>query len=398
VTAPPDGDTAAQLAGHAIVHFHLQGEWLAPSHPYCVIPRVLAPFAAALCVGPATHVRDMLTRPPLPEGHLCGSPDVHFWTPPRWLPRQDRFAGLEQGMERARLRHLARWLRHRRLRPICYAFSVLDPSLIRRCLPGAPLVYHMYDDYLAYEDVPADLPQQEDGLLRNADLVIACTEALAERKRPVRPDIAVVANGVDCDRFAHPDPKTHVDLSRFPTPRIGYVGWVNQKVDLETLETIAGAYPDATILLVGDATVVQRDASPQWIALTRRPNVTVLPPVHPNEVPSVLAQLDVGIAPYDTGTWLQVGSPLKVYEYLAAGLPVVVTDTLGIQSLKDVVTTARTAEDWIAGVRQALTAGDRCSRKRRQEQARQHDWSNRGRVIAEHLATLVRPATRPRPS
>jgi glycosyltransferase involved in cell wall biosynthesis len=194
-----------------------------------------------------------------------------------------------------------------------------------------------------------------------------------------------VENGVDCQLFEHPDPRFSIDLSGYPRPRLGYVGVINQKVDLGVLAALADEFSGGTILLVGRDWYFRRNQDRRYGALLHRSNVRVLPPVHPFAVPSVLSQLDVGLAPYNRNTWAEVGSPLKVYEYLAAGIPAIVTDTAGVRSLRNVVTIVRRRDDWIQVTRQVLRMGDGATAAERRREARNHDWSHRCRQIAECL-------------
>jgi teichuronic acid biosynthesis glycosyltransferase TuaH len=160
---------------------------------------------------------------------------------------------------------------------------------------------------------------------RSESLIVSRSTAVATVSEPLAANIAqrygravdaVIENGVDYERFAQV-PRAAPDGRR---PRFVYAGTLKPTVDFDALEQLAAAVPDADIVLAGTVRPqCQRDLN----RLTRLPNVRHMGAVPPDEVPAILADADVGLMPYRSTDWTATASALKLFEYLAAGMPVV---------------------------------------------------------------------------
>jgi glycosyltransferase involved in cell wall biosynthesis len=248
-------------------------------------------------------------------------------------------------------------------------------------LPRRALAYHCADDYAHVRGFPASLPALEGELCRQADLVIVTAETLRAPRAALNPSTYWVPNGVDTAHFTAPATPAD-ELRTLCRPVLGFVGGLAQWVDVGLLAEIARARPDASLVLVGP---ISTDVGP----LTRLPNVHLLGPRPYADVPRYLAAMDVALIPFVTDPVTYHADPIKAYEYLAAGVPVVATDLPALQRLRPLVRLADRPSSFLIEIDAALRAGREADRAARQAEAAHHDWACRfaevERLLLEHL-------------
>jgi glycosyltransferase involved in cell wall biosynthesis len=275
-------------------------------------------------------------------------------------------------------------------RPVVWALLPTALPTARR-LAGRCLVYHCVDHYAANPGVDAArVDAAERALVAAADLVLASSPALAERLARQRPDVTLVANVADVELFARaaherlPEPAA---LAGLPRPRAVYAGNVAAyRVDLALLTQLADALPELQLVLVGPVGLGDGAAPPAALAALRaRPNVRVFDARPQAELPAWLAHADVALLPFLDNAHTRSSLPLKLWEYVAAGLPVVATALPQLAALErdGVLVTAKDAAGFAAALRAALSEPPR--RAERSARARGHDWAAR----IDELSALV---------
>ncbi len=225
---------------------------------------------------------------------------------------------------------------------------------------GADLtIYEARDDYVAQaetKDRAGALERRQRRMLGQCDVAWAVSKHLAERLRIDRADVIETTNGVKCSEFANPVPSTIPALEGLPHPRVGLVGNLNDRVDWELLDYVARARPSWRIVVVGP--LYPHQTGPLTVngvaKLRQNPNVTMLPAVASEEIPAVVHAFDVGLIPYRIFDATESINPLKVYQYLAAGKPVVATRIPALENLRDVVECAPVGDDFVAAIERAL--------------------------------------------
>jgi glycosyltransferase involved in cell wall biosynthesis len=247
-------------------------------------------------------------------------------------------------------------------------------------LPHAAVVYHCADDYAHVRGFPSTLPTLEAELCRRADLVVTTSETLARDRQPLNPRTYWVPNGAEIEHFAR-DVAPAGEVARLPGPRIGFVGGLSEWVDFELLARLARARPTWSLVLVGPYGV---DAT----ELGQLPNVHLLGPRPYARVPSYLAAMDVALIPFKQDPVTFHADPIKAYEYLAAGVPVVATDLPALRRLQPVVRLASTPEAFEREIAAALAEGRDAGRAARQAEATRHGWRARFDQIDHLLADL----------
>jgi glycosyltransferase involved in cell wall biosynthesis len=225
-----------------------------------------------------------------------------------------------------------------------------------------------------------------------ADLVFATTPGLVERHQRWNGKTRLVPNVGDFEHFSiAADPRlAAAEVSGLPHPVAGFVGNLAElKVDFEILERLAGRV--ATVLIVGP-TDGRTDAAMR--RLTAFENVIWVGPKPYEELPFYVAAIDVGLIPYRTNSYTQNCFPLKLYEYLAAGKPVVASGLPVLSSMDPDVVLAHSQEEFCDAVVRMSLKPDPNEVKRRMELAAGNTWEWRTDVllnaVSEHLMATNR--------
>lgn len=266
-------------------------------------------------------------------------------------------------------------------RAVNYVF--LPPAaLVAGKLKEELVIYHCVDEYAAFSDIQAGpILEMEEILLRRADIVFASAELLVQSKARHNPRTHLVRHGVDFAHFSRAlDPATEVpaEVASLPRPVIGFFGLVADWVDVDLMAAVARHFAHGSLVVLGKVTT---DVS----ALESLPNVRLLGRRPYAELPAYCKGFDVALMPFRVNELTLNANPLKVREYLAAGLPVVSTpipevEVLGLCRIAD------GPEETIREVQAALASPgpDRA----RSEAVRGESWEARLDEIRRHLAAL----------
>jgi glycosyltransferase involved in cell wall biosynthesis len=275
-------------------------------------------------------------------------------------------------------------------RPILWAY-VPQAEVLADALDPALLVYHCVDDIASQKGVDApSFRAAEERFARRADLVIASSRPLARRMRELNGNVLEAPNVADTALFATALEPGPVDpaIAVLPEPRIVFTGAVTAtKLDLGLIEAIARARPDWSIALVGP--VGAGDPSTDVSGLASVGNVHLLGPRTYEELPAVLRGAAAGLIPYARNDLTTGIFPMKVYEYLAAGLPVISTELPSLEGVEE-VTVVTGADEAVAAIERAMAADDPESRARRSRAAAGHSWDERIAEIGRALAAVER--------
>lgn len=261
-------------------------------------------------------------------------------------------------------------------------------SVIAGRLGEETLIYHCVDEYSAFSGVAAEaLLDLERRLLQRADLVLVSADRLYQSKVRYNEQTYLVRHGVDFDHFRRAlDSETTVpaDIARLPKPIIGFFGLVADWVDTDIMAEMARRFPEASVVVIGKSTA---DVS----ELERLPNVHLLGRKPYSELPGYCKAFDVALMPFRINELTLNANPLKVREYLAAGLPVVSSPIPEVEVLGQ----CRIAADADAFEREIRAALADPGPSEARSAAIQHEsWQARLAEIEGHLAALGSSAAR----
>jgi glycosyltransferase involved in cell wall biosynthesis len=289
-----------------------------------------------------------------------------------------------------RLRLLGRFLEERGIeRPILWVYHPGYGAEVAR-IPHALLVYDCVDEYTAFpefREAKAWIAERERALCHRADVVFTTAPSLYESKRALNPEHTHLVHNVgDAEHFNRaldPDLAVPDDIAHLTGPVIGFVGAVSDyKLNADWILRLAKARPHFSIVLVGPTGV--GDPTTDVSHLMETPNVHLLGHRGYATLPAYLKGFDVAVIPYRINDYTRGVFPIKFFEFLASGRPVVISPLPALESFYDRVLVARTADEFVARCDAALDDREE-ARTARIELAARHSWAERIRQLMEHI-------------
>jgi O-antigen biosynthesis protein len=256
--------------------------------------------------------------------------------------------------------------------------------LVKR-LPNTYRVYDCMDHHEGFGNVPEKLVEIEKDMLAHADLVTVTSSWLDEFARSFNPSVAVVRNAGEYVHFAAKPDEVYVD----PKGRkiLGYYGAIADWFDLDLVRKLALSSPDCLVLLIGDDTVGARSA------LQGLDNVVFTGEVPYTRLPYYLYAFDACLLPFKVIPLTLATNPVKVYEYLASGKPVVCVDLPELSQFGDLVFKASSVDDFIACAKRALQPACNTTAlvESRRAFAAAQTWGHRIKELSSALDTMQFP-------
>jgi glycosyltransferase involved in cell wall biosynthesis len=258
-----------------------------------------------------------------------------------------------------------------------------------KALKADRLVYHPYDEFASYPEISRQVVELERKAVEDADVVIAASEVVAQTLRGYSDrQVHVIPNGADYDYFSGaevPDGAIPNDVSAIPTPRMAYIGNISAKVDIGLFKCIAEARPDWSIVIVGGNRLNRDEDRRLFSEVVALPNVHWLGHKPYDEVAPYVCSMDVNLLAYRVGEgmWSEACSPLKLYEYMAAGKPIVSCKLAAAQAHTDVLDIAESVQEWVDSIDSAIRNFGPESREKLQRVAFKNSWAERIHAI-EH--------------
>jgi len=244
-------------------------------------------------------------------------------------------------------------------RPLFWIYNSLHFEALIDAFPRAFRVYHATEDYftrspgMAMED-HARVSNSVCVLLRQVDLVVAVSEGVRDtlaKHSGYDGRTLVLPNGCDAGFFRDCVARARDD-GTYASRRnvVLYQGGINQRLDYPLLLSLVRLLPDWEFRFCGAA----RDLE-GWNVLQAEPNVRWLGDLKPGAIAQAMCEATVGIIPFVQDAWIRNSLPLKAWEYVACGLPVVTMPIDALAGMPEVFAVATTAEGFAEAIRTAAT-------------------------------------------
>jgi glycosyltransferase involved in cell wall biosynthesis len=238
---------------------------------------------------------------------------------------------------------------------------------------AGPVTFFATDDWLAYEPQRRWWPTYEESFARLRERgrrVAAVSAAAMERIAPMGPS-EVIPNGIDPGEWLGAAKAPPTWASETGRPLLVYAGTLDSRLDVIALLELARRMPRARMVLVGpllDAAHIE--------PLRAASNVEICAPLVRAETIALIRHADVGLVAHRENALTRAMSPLKLYEYLAAGLPVVASDLPPMRDVDPRVALVGSGDGYAAAVEAALARG-RAGENERIAFIAEHSWRAR---------------------
>jgi GT2 family glycosyltransferase len=251
-------------------------------------------------------------------------------------------------------------------------------------VPNTLRVYDCMDHHEGFGQVPDQIIEIEKTMLCKSDMVVVTSNWLEIFARKYNQCVLLIRNACDYQHFASLPMEVYVDSGKRKI--IGYYGAIAEWFDLEIVRAIAMELPDALILLIGNDTVKAKDA------LNDLPNVEFTGEISYSRLPFYLYAFDVCLLPFRVMPLTLATNPVKIYEYLAAGKPVISVDLPEISQFDGLVYRASTKDHFVSLVRHCLNFSESESIGQiRKKFASEQTWDHRVDVLRDAVERISLP-------
>lgn len=263
------------------------------------------------------------------------------------------------------------------LKLVCKKIGFSNPLIINAFQPNYGLylkeklnekatIYYCYDEISAANWCKKHGTWAEQKFMKMVDAVVVSSKALLDTKSKIQQNTFLVKNGVDTSIFS----QSKKEISKRKST-IGYVGSIDDRLDLQLLQSIIESFPKHDFLFVGR--IVEMCI---WTQLQKYPNVKFVGSQQPEQLAEYMKIIDVGLIPFKKNEFTKNIYPLKINEYLACGMPVVSTDFADLSDFEGFIYESKNT-DFGSNLILALEEKNEELIENRIAFAQQNSWKNR---------------------
>ena len=255
------------------------------------------------------------------------------------------------------------------------AFNPIYGWFTKKYWKGIPSTYYSYDEIGGTEWAAKWGTIYETKYAKQVNEIITSSSHLKEKFDRIHSNVACVKNGVNLSVFK----QEKIETTRNHV--LGYIGAIDQRIDLNLLKDLAQALPDYKIEMLGPLKVEVSNEMPS--------NVVFLGARPQSEIPDIAKKWDVCIIPFVKNQLTKAIYPLKINEYLAMGKPVVTTDFSDLSDFEQLISITETNKDFIAATKKELRYNNRMKIQKRIEFSLQNSWESRAKSFSLALAQIA---------
>ncbi len=255
--------------------------------------------------------------------------------------------------------------------------------------PNAQFIFDAVDNWVehpSYHKYTARLEEAYKQIGKRADIIFTVSEGLVDFFNK-REQVFYIPNGVDVNHFKEASCNTKFISDTYLSEqdaekrkRIGYHGIIQSRVNISVFDYLSEQHPEYDFIIAGP---VWKEMEKDMDKIKDRSNVYTIGEVPYKDLPSLLACFDATIIPHKVDTFTQTMNPLKIYEYLAAGLPIVSTAVAGADQFQDLISLAVSPKDFSQKINKVLRQDTEELHQRRTAMATEHSWDTRIALMLE---------------
>jgi GT2 family glycosyltransferase/glycosyltransferase involved in cell wall biosynthesis len=245
---------------------------------------------------------------------------------------------------------------------------------------GWKIVYDCLDDHTVFQTVKKNRISYEKGLIEESDLITVSSKTLLEKVERLGKTAVIIPNGTDHKHFSNL--KRNGKLDKLSRPIIGYYGAISAWFDNEIVEFIAESKKQWNIVLIGHT------FGAKIAKLRKMSNVLLLGEVNYQNLPGYLSYFDICILPFKLSQFVEAVNPVKFYEMMSAGKPVVSVKLPELDHYNDYVYLSYDKESFLNNIEKALKENNPIVIQKRVNFAKNNSWDIRYGIFKEHLIRL----------
>ncbi|MEN6461045.1 MAG: glycosyltransferase [Syntrophomonas sp.] len=214
--------------------------------------------------------------------------------------------------------------------------------------------------------------------VEQADIVLASSDKLYQMASAINPDTYLITNGCDYKYFSQAVAKNLAipeEIKNIPRPIIGFIGAVASWCNFNLIKKVAEQFPQYSVVMIGPLYNIKN--------VPQSENLYWLGNKSYDQLASYAQEFSVGIIPFRKSSMIESVNPIKMWEYLAAGLPVVATDIPEAKKYPGIVISSENDEQFLEGIRCSIREDSQEKQVQRLNLARHNSWEAKARQVAD---------------
>lgn len=260
-------------------------------------------------------------------------------------------------------------------------------NLLKKSDKKVKTIYYAVDDWTTFSFSLANketIIKDELESIKNSDFVIATSIPISEKVMDNNKNCKIISHGVDISAYLNlkRNMTESIDISQIKKPIVGFIGKIEKWIDIDLIYNLAKELPDISFVLVGPS-LVNID---KLITLN---NIYYLGPKDKKLMPLYLSYFDIGLIPFNSMHLVKSVNPLKLYEYLAAGIPTISTPMEAVKNLESYDVYIETTVEGFKSKIQNLLSNDNEEKKlKRINFAKDNSWEEKARQLQNYCSQL----------